>query len=228
MVKNHLKRIAAPRTWHIERKSETFITRPHPGGHPQEKSLALATVMRDILKVAKTSREIKYILNHSGVIVDGKRRKDPRFAVGLMDVVSFPITKSNYRITLDHKGRLTAVDIPEKEASIKIAQVASIKTVRKGKLQLGLSDGRCVSIDKNIYKLGDAVIFSVPDQKIIKHFSYETNKPALLVGGKHAGKKAKIESIDGDMITLEAKDITYTTKKEYALITGDKEQELTL
>jgi len=32
-MKNHLKRIATPRTWVIDRKAETFITRPKPGAH---------------------------------------------------------------------------------------------------------------------------------------------------------------------------------------------------
>ena len=40
-MKNHLKRIASPRTWLINRKSNTFITRPKPGAHSFEHGISL-------------------------------------------------------------------------------------------------------------------------------------------------------------------------------------------
>lgn len=34
MVRRHLKRIAAPKTWPIKRKEHKWIVRPTPGPHP--------------------------------------------------------------------------------------------------------------------------------------------------------------------------------------------------
>ncbi|RME77652.1 30S ribosomal protein S4e [Candidatus Woesearchaeota archaeon] len=229
MVKNHLKRIATPRTWHVARKQSKFITRPNPGAHPFEQSMALSTFLREVLKVAKTAREVRFILHNSQVLVDGKRRRDEKFNIGLMDTISFPESKQQFRVTLDAKGRLSAVEIDEKEANKKISQVKSIKTVKGKKTQLGLADGRCIFIDKNDYARGDVVLIELPSQKILKHFKCEKKKPILLVGGKHAGKKAVIDHLEDDMIVFETENKEkFETKKEYAFITGDKEPEVTL
>lgn len=228
MVKNHLKRIAAPKTWHLARKKSKFITRPNPGAHSLQYSMPLTIYLRDVVKVAKTAREVKHILNHSIVLVDGKRRKDPRFSIGLMDVLSFPETKQNFRVTLDAKGRLGSVEISEKEANTKISQVKTIKVVKGGKLRVGLSDGRNFGIDKQDYSIGDVVLLEVPSQKVVKHFTYGAKKPVMLIGGKHAGKTGVIDHVEGDIIIFEYDGQKHETKRKYAFLTGDKEAEVTL
>ena len=54
-MKNHLKRIAAPKSWLINRKSSTFIVRPNPGAHALDKGLPLGVIIRDNLKLAVNS-----------------------------------------------------------------------------------------------------------------------------------------------------------------------------
>jgi len=229
MVKNHLKRIAAPRTWNILRKETVFITGPNPGAHTLAQGVALTTFLREIVRVAKTSREVKHILNHGTVLVDGIKRKEPRFNVGLMDVISLPDSKQYFRLTLDEKGRLSAVAVDAKEANKKLAQVKNITTIKGGKTQLTLSDGRAVTVAKKECSVGDVVLIEVPSQKILKQFTLSDKKPVFLTGGKHAGKKAVVQSVDKNMIVIETADKEkHTTKKEYAFIIGDKDEELTL
>src|SRR3989338_4879108 len=120
MVKRHLKRIAAPRRWHIQRKANVFITRPNPGAHSLELGLSLNTMLKDLIKVARTTREVKGILNTKEVLVDGKRRKDVHHLVGFMDVIEIPQTNQAFRISFDGHGRLVAVKIDPKEAKLKL------------------------------------------------------------------------------------------------------------
>ena len=56
MVKSHLKRIAAPRTWDIDRKTTKFIARPKPGQHTLQLGMPLAVLLKEILKKMKTNK----------------------------------------------------------------------------------------------------------------------------------------------------------------------------
>jgi small subunit ribosomal protein S4e len=78
MAKNHLKSIAAPKTWYISRKERKYIARQNPGAHKLAYSMPLSLVMNELTKVAKTAREIKYIISKKDVFVDKKKRIDER------------------------------------------------------------------------------------------------------------------------------------------------------
>ena len=42
--KEHLKRVAAPRTWPITRKTSKWVAKPSPGPHSQEHGMPLVVV----------------------------------------------------------------------------------------------------------------------------------------------------------------------------------------
>jgi Ribosomal protein S4E len=84
----HQKRIAAPRSWKIERKTAYWTVKPRPGPHPGNRSIPLLLIVRDMLKLADNSKEAKRILNEGNVTVDGKVRKDHKFPVGIFDLLS--------------------------------------------------------------------------------------------------------------------------------------------
>ncbi|MBT7903549.1 30S ribosomal protein S4e [Candidatus Woesearchaeota archaeon] len=239
MVKNHLKSISAPKTWRIERKKTKFITRPKPGAHKLEYGISLSLLMREMIKVAKTSKEVKYILNHKDVIVDGKKRVDPRVPVGLMDVVYFPSLNLAYRMSLDEKGKLAAVKVDEKEANIKICRILNKRWVnvstkdkkRATKMQFCLSDGRNLLLEKDNseYKTGDSFLLRTPSQDIAEHLKFEKGVPVFLIGGRHAGQVGLIEEIMEKKILFKSKtNQIYETSKEYAVVIGKKQPLVTL
>ena len=55
------KRLAAPKYWPIKRKAKKFTVASLPAPHPTKDSLPLLIIVRDILKLAETSKEAKYI-----------------------------------------------------------------------------------------------------------------------------------------------------------------------
>ena len=65
--------------------------------------------------------------------VDNRARRDPRFPLGLMDVVNVVRTGENFRILYDVKGRFMPIRIESKEASFKLCKVKS-KTLGKNKI----------------------------------------------------------------------------------------------
>lgn len=219
-MKKHLKRLAAPKSWPIERKKTKFITRPLPGAHAFKLATSLSIVLKDLLCIAKNNREVKYILNSKGVLVNGKRIKEPRFLVGLLDTLSIPETKENFRILLDKKGRLRLAKISEDEAKIKLSKIINKTVIHGGKIQLNLGDSRNVLVEKNDYKSNDVLVLNLPDQKISSALKFEKGASAYTTGGKHIAELAVIEEIKGDTVTLNSKGKKFEAIKEHCFVVG--------
>src|SRR3990172_7830180 len=100
-----LKRLAVPKWWPIEKKTHKFVVSPR-GPHKKLESLPLTVFIRDVLKLAETAKEARTIIKRGEVLVDGKKRRDPKLGVGLLDVIEIPSLKKSWRVA-PHKGRLS-------------------------------------------------------------------------------------------------------------------------
>ena len=191
----HLKRFSAPETWRIERKTKKWAIHPSPGPHPVDRSLPLAVVVRDYLKLADSAREAKKIIAARKILIDGKARRDHKFPCGLMDVVSIPDMDEHYRILFDSKGHLRLVKIDGEEAKWKLSRVENKTIVKGGKLQLNLHDGRNIIAGENVYSTGDVLKISIPEQEIMEKIPLAKGYLALITGGIHTGEIAEIDEI---------------------------------
>lgn len=187
-MKKHLKRLPAPRSWALSRKTDFWVAKPSPGPHPIEASVPLGLILRDMLKVCDTAREARHILNNRHVLVDGRAVTEPKFPVGLMDVVSLEEMKSHYRMLVDPRGRMSLVPIEAAESKWKLCRIEDKTTVRGGKTQVNLHDGRNVLLAKDQYKTGSTLKVAVPDQKVLGHYELAAGAAALITGGKHVGE----------------------------------------
>ena len=194
MGKDHLKRLAAPKTWHIKRKGIKFITKPVPGPHSLGKSILLNVLLKEVLKYADTTREVKKILQSNEIKIDGTVRKDFRFSVGIFDTIEFTTINEYFRVILNKKGKMDLVKINKEETLVKPCKITG-KTMVRGKLQLNLFDGRNISVDSNAYKVGDTILLSLPDQKITKHIKLDKKSTIFLTGGKHTGEIGNVEDV---------------------------------
>jgi small subunit ribosomal protein S4e len=224
MSKKHLKKINMPKTWDIKRKGTVYIKRPLPGPHGFDYGLALSVVLKDMLKIAKTTKEVKNILNNHDLLIDGVKRKEPKFIVGFLDVISIPKTKENFRIVFNKKGKLDFIKIDEKESKLKLCKINGKRMHKKG-LQVNLSDGRNVFTDKKDIKVGDSVLIEFPKQEIKNTLKLEKGALVILIGGKHIGTIATIEEIKDNVMKCKNKDNTFETSKKYAFVIG-KEKSL--
>ena len=228
MGKNHAKRISAPRTWDTDRKSAKFVTKPSPGPHSQELSYPLGVLLKEIIGYASTTRESKTLLNSNEVHVDGKRRSDFRFPVGIFDTLQFSSTGKNFRVLLNNKGKLGLVDIGKEEAAMKPCKIIG-KSMVRGKMQLNLYDGKNILSDDKIYKVGDTVILTLPQHRISKHIQLEKKAFIFLTGGKHIGETGTVEDISGGKIIYkDSNNNLIETSKKYAFVIGDSKPLITL
>jgi small subunit ribosomal protein S4e len=221
MGMRHMNRKAVPKTWPIEKKQSDYITRPFPGAHTFEEGMSIGTFIKEVFKLAKTQKEAKRILLHKNVLIDGRRRKDEHDMVGLFDVVEFPEADAQFRITLSPRGKLAPISIPKEEAKMKPCQIVG-KTLVSGKIQLNLSDGRNILIEKDGYKTGDTLLIEVPKQSIKKHLKLEKGASIFLTGGKSQGHVGKVEGIHGKKLLYktEGGEVAETSKR-YAFVIGE-------
>ena len=218
-MSKHLKKYAAPKSWNVQRKDLKFIKKPNPGPNNCETSQSINLTLK-MLKVAKTAREVKKILNSSEVLVDGRRVLDPKFPVGLFAVLSFSQTKEQYRMMLDVKGRLVASPTDSEHAKVKVCKIINKTVLRKGKLQVNCSDGRNIVVKENSYKVGDSLIINLSDQAIKEHLSFAPGAEIMLVAGKQSGERGILTGVLKNKISYKEREQEAETKKEYAFVIG--------
>jgi small subunit ribosomal protein S4e len=218
-MSRHLKRLNAPKSWTILRKTTKYIAKPLPGAHKLSESIPIGLVLKQ-LGHAQTSAEAKKIILAHQILVDGKRVTDIKAPVGLLDSLSLPGSNEYYRIVFDTKGRLQFAAIPKNEAGLKLCKVINKVTVPGGKIQLNLNDGRNMLADKNSAKTGDTLVIQVPAQKIQNQLSLEKGALIYLLGGKHIGTLGVLDKIEGNEITVTTNGQPITTSKKYALVVG--------
>ena len=231
--RKHLKRYKAPKSWPIHPKEDTWTVKPAPGSHSINNSIPLTLVIRDVLKLADNSREAKRIINSGNILVDGRVIKDYKFPVGFMDIISIPKTGESYRVLLDRKGRLQ-LDLIEDD-SAKLSKIVNKSTIKGGKTQLNLHDGKNIIIEEDVYSVGDVINLKVPEQEIINNYPLKEGAIVLVTGGKHTGELGTISEIienkssNPNTIIIEnsAKD-EFLTLKDYAFVVGSDAPEISL
>ena len=231
--RKHLKRYKAPKTWPIHPKEDTWTVKPSAGSHAIVDSIPLTLVIRDILKLADNSREAKRIINSGNVLVDGRVIKDYKFPVGFQDIIEIPKTEECYRVLLDRKGRLQLSLISENDK--KLAKIVNKTTIKGGKTQLNLHDGKNIIIEENDYSVGDVVDLTLPNLEISEVYPLDVGATVLVTGGKHTGELGTVSEIienkssNPNTIIIEnsAKD-EFLTLKDYAFVVGSDAPSISL
>ncbi len=232
----HLKRLAAPRAWRLQRKEKKFAVRAAPGPHDADRSMPLMLVIRDVLGYAKNEREAKKILNERKVLVDGRIRTDYKFPVGLMDVIHIRALEKAWTALVDRRGKFVLTEIPPSKANTKLCKIVGKSLVNGGNLQLNLHDGRNILIKVNdpkkpkedVYKTKDTVVLDLAKNDIKKTIAFEKGNLAFITGGSHVGRLAKIEdykvlrSPQPNTVTLSSDSEKFETLGEYVFVVGEK------
>jgi small subunit ribosomal protein S4e len=200
--RNKLKRLAAPRSWDISRKSDRFVFKPTPGPYPIASAYPLGDVVRDLMSLASLSKELKFIVKGGRVLVDGKERRTPRFPVGLFNVLSVPLEGADFRLVPSPRG-LVLARVGAGEARKKLCIVRSKTKIRGGHIQYGLHDGRSLVADDLGLSPGDALLLEVPSQKVLGHVRLAKGSLGLVLTGERAGELGKILDVKKGTISRE-------------------------
>jgi len=230
-MSKHMKRLAAPTTWPVSRKTSVWITKQTPGAHPIERSVPLLIIVRDMAGYCDTAREARRIIGERKIMVDGKVATNYKMPVGIMDVISIPENKDYFRLLLDRLGHFRLMRITPEEAKWKLVRIENKTSIREGKIQLNLHDGRNIVLDKNARKTGDTLKISLPDQKILGAHEFKEGSTAYLTGGAHIGQLATVQEMT--VTRSSAPNIVkfkdgFSTVKDYVFIVGEETSDIAL
>lgn len=195
-MSDHLKRLNAPDSWHISKKTTKFVTKTAAGPH-NANAMPIAVWLRDRMGFALNMKEVKQILSQKDVIINGRPCRDPKMGIGIFDIIAMPKIGKYYRILRDKDGRHVSVGIDAEAAKSRLCKVKNKTVVSGGKVQLNLRDGSNILAD-NAYKAGDSLVISLEPEtrfKIIDHFPFAAGNMAMIIGGRHSGKVARIVEI---------------------------------
>ncbi|KAK7207688.1 ribosomal family S4e-domain-containing protein [Myxozyma melibiosi] len=186
--KKHMKRLAAPSHWLLDKLSGVYAPRPSAGPHKLRESLPLIIFLRNRLKYALNGREVKAILHQRLVKVDGKVRTDSTYPAGFMDVISLEKTGEHFRLVYDVKGRFTIHRITDEEASYKLGKVKRVQLGKKGIPYLVTHDGRTIRYPDPAIKVNDTVKIDIETGKIQSYVKFDTGVLVVVTGGRNMGR----------------------------------------
>jgi len=231
MGKNHIKRLAAPKTWPINRKRNIWVARPTTGTHNLNSCIALSVLLKEVLVICKTSREVKQLLNNEKIKVNGIIRKDKTFPIGLMDIIE--INKNYYRIFFNKRGKLVSISIPGKESNIIPKKVINKTSLKNKKLQINMFDGsNILSSSKDNIKTYDTLI--IENGKIKQKIDFEKGSFVYITGGRQIGKSGVLKEIEtrkdfqSTKIIFNDGEKDFETLKDYAFVVGKSKPVITL
>ncbi len=230
-MSKHMKRLTAPTSWPVGRKTHVWITKQIPGAHPIERSMPLLVVLRDLAGYCDSAREARRIIGERKIFIDGKVATHFKAPVGIMDVISIPASKEHFRLLLDRNGHFRLMRIMPEEAKWKLVRIENKTTIKDGRIQLNLHDGRNIVLDKNVRKTGDTLKISIPDQRILGVHEFKEGNIAYLTGGTHIGQFGTVEALivtrSSTPNLVKFKD-GFSTVKDYVFMVGGESSEITL
>lgn len=198
----HVKRAAANKSWPIPRKGTKYLIVP---SHNKKSGIPLLIVMRDILKLVKTKKELKKALLEGNVLVNTFPIRKENYSLTLFDNISLPLMKKYFKLTYTNTGKINFEEISEAECEEKTIKVLDKKILKKNIVQLNFSDGRNL-ISKEKISVGDSIIIKFKDMKIEKILPIKEKANVLVIKGKHKGKLGIISDIENNEIIVKSEE----------------------
>jgi len=192
--KRHLKRLNAPKHWMLDKLGGIWAPRPSTGPHKLRECLPLIVLLRNRLKYALNTKEVKYILMQRLIKVDGKARTDKTYPAGFMDVIGIEKTGEFFRLLYDVRGRFAIHRVSAEEAKYKLARVKTLAMGAKKVPYVVTHDGRTIRYPDPSVAVNDVVQVDIETNKITNYIKFETGNLAMINGGKNTGRVGVIVS----------------------------------
>lgn len=209
-ARHHLKRLAAPITYKIPRKENVFTFAGKSGTHSYRNGIPLGIIVREIWGFAQNMKELRYILNSNQILVDFVPRKDPRFIVGSMDVISVPALNKHYRaVPWPGRRQLSIQEIDDEHAEFKLIMVQNKTTGKYGNIQLNCTAGINILLKKPengkyankwdnpaTYTTRGTIKYNLKEHKVMDFYPLNENSPTLIVSGVNTGKWGTLQAFE--------------------------------
>jgi len=169
-----------------------------------------------MLGYAANAREARKILNNKELVVNGSVVTDPRFPIGLMDIVELKTTKEQFQVTFTKRGKITIIEAGKSKH--RLCRVENKKILPGGVTQLNLWGGVNINVKKDEYRTGDVVKLGLADKKIAGKIELKIGAKAFIIGGAHVGETATVKELilkkKPQEVLLEKDEGEFRTRKE--------------
>ena len=171
-----------------------WAPRPSTGPHKLRECLPLIILLRNRLKYALNTKEVKYILMQRLIKVDGKARTDKTYPAGFMDVVSIEKSNEYFRLLYDVRGRFSIHRVTQDEAKYKLCRIKALEMGNKKVPYIVTHDGRTIRYPDPMVAVNDTVKVDLETNKMTEFVKFETGNLAMISGGKNTGRVGVIVS----------------------------------
>tara|TARA_Y100000310_G_scaffold132739_1_gene131707 strand:- start:528 stop:1157 length:630 start_codon:yes stop_codon:yes gene_type:complete len=189
----HLKRSHLSRKLPVPKKGTKYLARAN--NHVKD-GVPVVVAVRDMLKLARTAKEVKFMIKNNLLKINGKNIKDLKESLRLFNI--FEADKI-YELGILPTGRFK---FDEKKTTTRLCKVSGKSFLKNKKVQLNLHDGTNILVlQKDETKIGDSVELDFSG-KIIKIISLEKGKKVTVTSGKNVGLHGKIQEIIENKIKI--------------------------
>jgi len=174
----------------LDKLSGKYTTRPSTGPHKLRECIPLSILLRNRLRYALTGKDVRSIVkDKEGLVkIDNKIRRDPRYPLGIMDVISLEKTGEHFRILYDVKGRFQAHKIDDKEAKFKLCRIKR-KAMGQTKIPYIVThDGRSIRYPHPDIKKNDSIKYNLETGEVDGLIKFENGASVLVTGGNNIGR----------------------------------------
>jgi small subunit ribosomal protein S4e len=205
---------------------------PSPLNHPQ----VLRAPCRNHLKVALNGREANIIIQdkEAGIKIDNRVRRDVKFPVGIMDVITLAKTNESFRLLYDIKGRFTLTKLKEGEAKFKLLKVKRRVVGPNKEPYVVTHDSRTIRFPNPEISEGDTVKYDLEKNQIVEFYQNEPGHLAYITAGNNVGRVGSILHVErhlGSYDIVHLRDNngkSFATRASNLFIIGNKKSSITL
>ena len=205
----HLTRAKASKRLPIPRKKTKYLARA--SNHSKE-GISVIIAVRDLLGLAKTSKEVKEMVKGKKLKINGKVVKDIKEGIRLFNLLE---ADKKYKLGILKTGRYFLEEVNDNST---LHKVIGKKVLKGKKTQFNLHDGYNIILNEKI-NTGDSVELDLAGKlKSIKKF--EKGKKVIVISGKSVGLKGKIEDVKNDKtkIKLEEREDLVELEKDHVVV----------
>ena len=188
----HLKRNKVPKVWPLKRKGTKYVARALTS---LKNGVPLVVALRDIIKLGKTEKDVRNIINSGKIKLNNKTIKDKSHPINIFDVLS--LDEKKLRLVIKNKKFI----FEETNKEEKTLKIIGKKTLNKGVQQINLFGGLNY-IYKDKVKTGDSALIDFKDNKIKEIIPFKEGCAVIFISGKHIGEEGKVESYGGEKVII--------------------------
>jgi len=218
----------------LDKLGGEWAPRPSAGPHKLRECIPLTVLLRNRLKYALSGQEaLKMCRVRVGNFkIDNRTRRDPKYPLGLMDVLTIPKTNENFRMLYDIKGRFQPVAVDNTEAGFKLCKVTQKKLGKNKIPYIVTHDGRTIRYPHPDIKKNDTVKLNLTTGEIDGVVKFENGAMVFIKGGNNIGRTGVLMSTEhhpGSYEIVHVKDAaghSFATRLSNCFVIGEGKKSL--